>query len=302
VWPLTRRAYVDHRVDDLEAAFMAGEHAAVAWGLAQPVVLRHGMNVILRCDDVILRVATPTAPASLSIALAQVLRDRGIAVAVPVRDEVVEHAGFSVTAWEHLEPTGQPVDWADVGRMVALVHDTPLDALPEGLPIPSPLDFPWWDHERLLDDVESVIDVGALDGMRATIEQHRGWDDFLADESNVVCHGDVHPGNVIMTASGPVLIDWDLLCVGPRGWDHAPMMTWTQRWGGERGVYEAFAEGYGWSARGDRQSEALADLRLVAATLMRWRVALDNPEARPEAERRLAYWRHDPDAPTWVAQ
>jgi len=41
---------------------------------------------------------------------------------------------------------------------------------------------------------------------------------------------------------------------------------------------------------------------LVAATLMRWKVALVDPAARPEAERRLAYWRGDADAPAWRAQ
>jgi Ser/Thr protein kinase RdoA (MazF antagonist) len=85
----------------------------------------------------------------------------------------------------------------------------------------------------------------------------------------VVCHGDVHPGNVIQSADGPVLLDWDLLCRGPAAWDHAPLMTWTERWGGEPGIYEAFAEGYGRSMRGDLVAQAIAELRLVAATLMR---------------------------------
>jgi Ser/Thr protein kinase RdoA (MazF antagonist) len=299
---VSARAYVDHRVDNLDAAVRAGRSAATAWGLTQPVVLRHGMNLILRCDDVILRVATPTAPAGLSLALARTLSDRGVSIVSPARDDVVETAGFSVTAWEYLESTEEPIDWAEVGRMIAVVHKMPIDALPEGLPCPSPLDFPWWDLDRLLDEVGSTIDDGALAGIRSTMERHQGWDDSLAADTSVVCHGDVHPGNVIMTDSGPVLIDWDLLCLGPRGWDHAPMMTWTQRWGGAAGAYEAFADGYGWSARTDRRSEAFADLRLVAATLMRWRVALVEPTARPEAERRLVYWRGDPDAPTWTAQ
>jgi hypothetical protein len=47
---------------------------------------------------------------------------------------------------------------------------------------------------------------------------------------------------------------------------------------------------------------AFAELRLVAATLMRVTAALVNPDARPEAERRLRFWRGDPDAPTWTAQ
>jgi aminoglycoside phosphotransferase (APT) family kinase protein len=119
---------------------------------------------------------------------------------------------------------------------------------------------------------------------------------------SVVCHGDVHPGNVIQSSEGPVLLDWDLLCCGPPGWDHAPLMTWSQRWGGEPGIYESFAEGIGRSMRGDPLAEAIAELRLVAATLMRVLAAQSNPAAVDEAELRLRYWRGDPAAPQWHAQ
>ena len=74
-------------------------------------------------------------------------------------------------------------------------------------------------------------------------------------------------------------------------------MTWTERWGGEPGLYEAFADGYGRSLRGDPVAEALAELRLVAATLMRVRAGRNNPAAADEAERRLRWWRGDRDAP-----
>jgi thiamine kinase-like enzyme len=112
----------------------------------------------------------------------------------------------------------------------------------------------------------------------------------------------VHPGNVVATAQGAVLLDWDLLCTGPAAWDHAPLMTWTQRWGGAAGLYEAFAAGYGRSMRGDGVAEAIATLRLVAATLMRLRAGRHDEAARDEAERRLRWWRGDTDAPPWHAQ
>jgi hypothetical protein len=66
-------------------------------------------------------------------------------------------------------------------------------------------------------------------------------------------------------------------------------------------VYEAFADGYGVSLRGEPVTEALAELRLVAATLMRVKAARFDPTAAAEAERRLRYWRGDPDAPAWTA-
>ena len=81
-----------------------------------------------------------------------------------------------------------------------------------------------------------------------------------------MCHGDVHPGNVVMTAAGPVLLDWDLLCRGPPGWDHA-MLLRLPRWGRPARWYEEFAAGYGRSLADDPVTIAIAELRLVAATL-----------------------------------
>ena len=54
--------------------------------------------------------------------------------------------------------------------------------------------------------------------------------------------------------------------------------------------------------RGDPVAEAIAELRLVAATLMRVRAPQSNPSAYDEAELRLRYWRGEPDAPQWHAQ
>lgn len=296
------RAYVDRRVTDLAGATSAAEFAAGQWGLPAPVMMRQGMNAIFRCVDIVLRVATPNAPAQASIDLAATLEGQGIGVLRSCRDEAIDVNGFAVTAWPFVDAIVAPIDWTAVGVAVRRVHDVSAASLPEVLPQPSPTDFPWWDHETLLAEVGDQLDSAARAGLRAAVERHRGWDDFVGSDAVVVCHGDIHPGNVIMSADGPILIDWDLLCRAPRGWDHAALMTWTERWGGGPGVYDRFAEGYGWSGRGDRHAEAFAELRLVAATLMRWKVALVDPAARPEAERRLGYWRGDVDAPAWRAQ
>jgi Ser/Thr protein kinase RdoA (MazF antagonist) len=154
----------------------------------------------------------------------------------------------------------------------------------------------------MLDDIGPLIDRPALDQLSNSIQRNLPLVIASRSQSGVVCHGDVHPGNVLQTADGPVLLDWDLLCHGPAGWDHGPMMTWTERWGGAPGIYEDFAEGYGESLRGQPLAEAIAELRLVAATLMRVRAGRADASAMPEAERRLRWWRGDPGAPTWQAQ
>ncbi|WP_420450343.1 phosphotransferase enzyme family protein [Ilumatobacter sp.] len=295
------RAFVDRPVGDHAAARRVAVAATERWGLGTPTPLRTAMNAIFTAGGAVVRVSAPSVPAVASIHLARSLAERGVPVPAPVRDDVVEVSGLSATAWERVEDTGRPVDWHRTGEVVRAVHSIDPADLPDGVPCPSPTDLPWWRHDEMLDELAPTLDAAAVDGLRAAIERHRGWGD-LEGADLVTCHGDVHPGNVIMSPDGPVLLDWDLLCVAPRGWDHAPLMTWTERWGGRPGIYDEYSGGYGWSARGDRHAEAFAELRLVSATLMRWKAATVDPAALAEAELRLAHWRGDPDARVWGAQ
>jgi Ser/Thr protein kinase RdoA (MazF antagonist) len=153
----------------------------------------------------------------------------------------------------------------------------------------------------MLDDVRMWIDAAALDAIEREIASHRDWTALVSTDA-VVCHGDVHPGNVLMTLAGPVLLDWDLLCHAHPGWDHAMLLTLAERWGGDPAVYPEFSAGYGRSLMDDRAATAFARLRNVAATLMRVRAGRTDPFARDEAERRLRHWRGDSGAPAWTAQ
>jgi Ser/Thr protein kinase RdoA (MazF antagonist) len=163
-------------------------------------------------------------------------------------------------------------------------------------------DFPWWRFDEFAPPVLATIDPAARAGLSAALERRVGWEDAARSGRLVICHGDVHPGNVVMDGAGPLLLDWDLLCIGPPAWDHAALMTQTARWGGEPGLYEAFAAGYGQPMRGASVADALAELRLVAATLLRARAGWTDPNAAAEAERRLRFWRGEPGAPQWAAQ
>ena len=277
----------------------AAERAARQWGLTAPQLIRVGANGVYACDDVILRVGRATAPMGQALQFADRLAQLGVRVAHPARpDWLVDDSGVSVTAWERIDfQPGAAVDWEQVGSMVAIVHG--IDPTGVQHPLPFCGDFPWWDFERLLDF--AAADQEAHQLLSATVDRHRWWYERARTQPLVLCHGDVHPGNVLVTANGPVLIDWDLLCMGPPAWDHAALSTWTERWGGERGMYESFAAGYGRPVNQD-MLDALSELRLVAATLMRLRRASADPRHRAEADRRMRYWRGDPDAPVWQAQ
>ena len=75
------------------------------------------------------------------------------------------------------------------------------------------------------------------------------------------------------------------------------MLLTLPRWGWPAAWYDDFAAGYGRSLRDDPTTVAIAELRLVAATLMRLRAGRADPRRMPEARRRLAYWRGGPRCP-----
>ena len=256
------------------------------------------MNAIYSAGDVVLRVSRPSAPAEAALDLARLLAVAGVHVPAPARDDVVHDGELAVTAWERLVLVPAEPDWRAAGQMVARVHALTVADLPPAFPVPHGEDFPWWQFDELLADVGELLDPAARRGIEAAIDRHGRW---AEDVDRVVCHGDVHPGNVVATTSGTVLLDWDLVCLAPAAWDHSALLTWASRWGGPPQWYGEFAAGYGRSMEQDPVAVSLAELRLVAATLMRLRAGRHDPAAMPEAQRRLEYWRGDPAASTWTA-
>jgi hypothetical protein len=295
------RPFVDRPVGDVAAATALAVSCCRELGLGQPRLVRVGMNALFAAGDVIVRVGRPSAPAGLALELADALQAGGIRVPVPAAREVWLDGELAATCWGRIEPATSALDWEMVGAAVRAVHGLAAGDLPPGYPLPSPAGFPWWDFDGLIDEVGELLDPAARSGLEDAIDRNRGWDAF--DPAGIViCHGDVHPGNLLMTPDGPVLLDWDLMCRAPAGWDHAMLLTLAERWGGDPAVYPAFAAGYGRRFDDDPAARGLAELRNVAATLMRVRAGRHDQAAAAEAERRLALWRGDPRPPQWVAQ
>ena len=102
--------------------------------------------------------------------------------------------------WEHLRD--EPSAVAAHAATLAHLHAT-LFALS-----PPPVVLP-----RLVDRLTSKIRAAAA---RQGVELLSALDEVPDDRRIVVCHGDLHPGNVILAASGPVVIDWfDASCGSP---------------------------------------------------------------------------------------
>lgn len=301
------RPFVSEPVGALDTAHRVAALAAGGWGLPEPVLIRASMNATFACGEVVLRVGRTNASAASGVRLLEALSALGIRVPTPWPTAPVVLEGLSVTALRRIDTLERAVDWVEVGRMVSTLHGVPVGGMVPDYPLADPAALPWWDLTTVLADLESVDDVETLvDGpsrraLHAAVERVGDWPRHIRSSPAVICHGDLHPGNVVMTADGPVILDWDLLASAPIVWDHVPLFAMAGPWGGERAWYRDFARGYGVDLAGSPSIAALAEARDLAATLMKLRAALRDPGAVPEARIRLAHWRGDPSAPRWTS-
>ena len=301
------RPFVSTPVGALDAARRAATLAAERWGLPAPALIRASMNATFACGDVVLRVGRTNAPAILGVRLLERLATHGIRVPTPWTEEPLSSEGLSITALRRLSPVAQPIDWFEVGRMVSTLHRLSMGDLVPEHPLADPVALPWWDLGAVLVDLErtdgfeDLVDARSSRVLRDAVERTGDWSQHIRSTPVVVCHGDLHPGNVVMTGEGPVILDWDLLASAPIVWDHVPLFAMAGPWGGESSWYRDFARGHGIDLAGSPSLALLAEARDLAATLMRLRAALHDPGAVAEADIRLAYWRGESPAPRWTS-
>ncbi|MFM8563316.1 MAG: phosphotransferase family protein [Acidimicrobiia bacterium] len=276
-------------------------------GLPTPALVRASMNAIYTSGPAVIRVARTSVDPVVAIDLARHLIDNDLPVVEPFCDgsfastdqDGPESPRLAATVWRRIELDHSAVpDWSAVGRAVKLLHGFEVGAVERLHPLPDAVEFPWWKVPETL----RTIDPSTARILRPVWDRLAPHLERVRHRPTVVVHGDLHPGNVVVErGTGRTLIlDWDLLARCDGTWDHAPLMRWSQRWGGREGDYEDFARGYGRDFRDDDVAEGLADLRLVVATVMRVRAAITDPRARAEAARRVRYWRGS-DESMWSA-
>jgi Ser/Thr protein kinase RdoA (MazF antagonist) len=277
--------------------------AAREHGVSAPVEpLAGGANHVFRAGDVLVRVAPQSADVAGQVALARWLASEGFPVPAPLADpEVLD--GAQVSAWEFVSPDPhRPIDFEQLGDVVARLHRIAPGRLEDVVALPFCGDAEWLQVERLLDRAEAagVVDAPGLAALRRAAAALGDWHEQARRAPPVVCHGDVHPHNVLMRGDQVVIVDWDAICLGPRAWDHAPLIPWAERYGGAPATYPHFARGYGADLRGSPLAQTLATVRLLAATLNIVVIAGAEPSLAGEARARVRYWMGDPHAPTWT--
>ena len=273
------------------------------------------MNAVFSAGPAVIRIGRTNADPMAAILWAELLAAEGITVAAPFIRRVFRHDEISpdlaATVWRRIEiDRSADVDWASVGSMIGHVHALAPSRVASIHPLPVAADFAWWNAGDVIEtfDAETVdlVSPAARDRLLESWHQLAPALDTVRRGPLVICHGDVHPGNVVVDArtGSTVLLDWDLTCSAIPAWDHSALMTWASRWGGQVGVYESFCRGYGVDLRDDDTAVALAELRLLTAMVMRIVAARRDESAVPEMLNRLRYYTDHTDsapAPTWHA-
>jgi Ser/Thr protein kinase RdoA (MazF antagonist) len=265
-------------------------------------LLRGGANHVFRVGDAVFRVTATDVDAVSQIALLRWLSDQGLPVLRPVSDAIAVD-GVQVTVWEYIAGQGR-IDYHQLGEAIARLHRLAPSRVGEHIALPWCGDTSWLQLGENLDVAAraGVVTNDDIEVLRAVTVELAGWQEEARHEQLVVCHGDVHPQNVVMRGDELVILDWDSICLGPRAWDHAALLTWAERWGGHPGAYRAFADGYGADLRDSPDAQLLARVRLLAPTVNMILGGRTSPRAAEEARLRMRYWRGDPSAPAWTPQ
>lgn len=269
-----------------------------------PELMRGGANEVYAVDDLVIRLAPPGVDIAAQATAAGVLAGLGIAMPALVDSGMVDDQPYTI--WERVPADfGADVDFGELGAEIGRLHRIDPAAFDGPVTLPWCDEASWLDLDTSLDAAEAadLVSPTDIEILRASWAQLRSWGSRCRSAGQpVVCHGDVHPQNVIMRLGKPIVIDWDTLCLGPPQWDHAALINWAGRWGGSPDAYPRFAAGYGRNFASDELANDLARLRLLAPTVNLIVKGATDARCAAEAQRRMTYWRGEPAAPAWTPQ
>jgi Ser/Thr protein kinase RdoA (MazF antagonist) len=294
---------------DVALQMMPRACALAGVSAASVELLRFGTNAVYRLVGTqwILRLRRPgAAPESVErqVSIARWLVDHGYpanrpATDVPVVRDGLDGAIASFWDWVDDDPRRR-VEPHTLGRLLRRFH-----SLTDSYDVS---EVPGW---APIDDITLRLEAARASASflpTADIALLESWTERLA--AIVVdlpwalrpglIHGDAHTGNVLATRGGPVLIDFDLLSVGPREWDLIPTAVSSLRFHADRGAGDGFCTGYGFDILAWAGWPTLQKLRELYMTSWLLSVAT-TPERQAEVRHRMEYWRAPNDDALWHA-
>ncbi len=114
-------------------------------------------------------------------------------------------------------------------------------------------------------------------------------------------HGDGHPGNLLRTPGGEVVLgDWDQVAIGPREWDLAQIYYTKRRFGRPpESDIGSFTEAYGWDPRRWPGLTSMIAIREITGLSPYIRTATTRAFSGRELASRLSSLRRDEITARW---
>lgn len=219
---------------------------------------------------------------------------------VPEAIEVfLDGTSWLVTMWALLEPVA-PVGAQALGQAARALHHRSMGVYPAqeqvsasggptpGAEPPVPPADPLAAARALLARPHRFLTPADQAGLQDLVEQlTQRWEVELALAPRALVHGDLHPGNVVVTAAGPVLVDLEYAGVGPVGLDLAAVGAHVKRYGLDPQWIQGFAQGYGEALHEAPGHDLLCDVYALHVALWALQVAHTHPEVAREAALRV---------------
>lgn len=151
----------------------------------------------------------------------------------------MDEAGWVILAFEDIEGQPPQLPWRqdELSQVLALVEQLALNLTPSPIStrlLSEALANPFNSWRRLLDEPEShsLIDPRARDRLDHFAALEEGW--ALGSSGETLIHLDIRADNLIMTPSGPYVVDWPHACIGAPWVDLALLLPSVAMQGGPR--------------------------------------------------------------------
>ena len=153
--------------------------------------------------------------------------------------------GLVVSVWRYLPIVAEPAPRsAELGLLLRILHSEPFPPEP-----PAEMGDPFDGVASAIEEMPGVLSVTDHDWLTMRITELREvWRTMKFPHQPCLLHGDAHPGNLMRTTSGDVILgDWDHVAIGPREWDLAQLYYVRRRFIMPAAAdVDSFVEAYGW--------------------------------------------------------
>lgn len=217
------------RTHKRERALAAVEEVAHRLGLNPTgvVVIAESNNTVVRLplEELVAKVSTSVfegrgrSALEREVRLGRRLADRGVPVAPPAHDGLAgphRESGSTITLWRYVA-SSRPPDDGDrlLGQGLRGFHAALADVAYELPRLTHKIDL----AHRLLQDPAATPSLTLADRDLAGRAHARLQCLVHSLDNRTALHGEPHDGNIVWTAAGPVLIDFEAACQGPLEWD-----------------------------------------------------------------------------------